>query len=168
MAEKSSNRKLLIVVIAVITIVCACVIALVGTGAYYVSRHVQSDYVTTESAEARFAAARRQLAGKLPLVELRGGDDPVVHHPPVDARPAKINALRALLYNPHDRRLMDLTLPVWLLRMGSGDHLNFVGDNDHFDTRRMHLSFADVERHGPGLIVDGAIEHGALILIWTE
>ena len=168
MARKSSTRTLIIVLIAAVTVVCVVVVALIGTSAYYVSRHVRSDYISADNAEAQFASARQRLSGKLPLIELRGDDDPIVHHPPADARPAPINSVRALLYSPDDRKLMELSLPAWLLRMGSGDHLSFIGDNDHFDSRRLRLTFRDVERHGPGLIVDGTGPHGARILIWTQ
>ena len=168
MADRSSKRTLLTVLIAVITIVCVCVIALVGTGAYYVSRHVQTDYVDTDDAETQIATVRQRLAGKPPLLELRGDDDPIVHRPPADAHPPKITAVRALLYSPPERKLINLRLPVWLLRMGSGDRLSFIDDHHHFDSRRLNLTFADIERHGPGLILDGTVEHGGLILIWTE
>jgi hypothetical protein len=103
-----------------------------------------------------------------PNLELRGDDDPIVHRPPLDARAAPIFRVRALFYSPEERKLVNLTLPVWLLRMGAGDRLSFMDEEYNIDSDRMHLSFADVERHGPGLILDGVGPHQALILIWTE
>ena len=113
-----STKTVLTVVIAAITIVCVMVIALIGTSAYYVSQHVRSDYIGAENAEAQLATVRQRLAGKAPLIELRGEDDPIVHRSPADAKAAPIKNVRALLYSPDDRKLTDLTLPVWLLRMG--------------------------------------------------
>jgi hypothetical protein len=163
-----STKTVLIVLAAAVTIVCVVVVALIGTSAYFVSQHVRSDYVGTENAEAQFAAARQRLAGKSPLLELRGDDEPIIHRPPADAKAAPITVVRALLYSPDERKLVNLSLPAWLLRMGSGDRLRFIGDSDHFDTRHLGLTFADIERHGPGLILDGILEHRSLVLVWTE
>ena len=37
-----------------------------------------------------------------------------------------------------------------------------------FDSNRIQVSFDDVERHGPGLILDGYDRKGSRILIWAE
>lgn len=167
MAGKSAKKTWVAVLIAAIVVVCVVAIALVGVSAYFVARHVRSDFVARESADAEFTAARQRLAGKAALIELRNGDEPIIHRPPADAKAAPITVVRALIYSPDERKLVDISLPVWLLRMSPGGRLTF-GEHGHFGSDRIHFTFQDVERHGPGLILDETDRDGARILIWSE
>ena len=167
MANKSAMKTWVVVLIAAVVLMCVGVIALVAGSAYFVSRHVRTEHVATEGADAQFAAARQRLAGKPALIELREGDEPIIHHPPADAKAAPITVVRALIYDPDERKIVNFSLPAWLLRMAPDGKLSFL-DDEHFDSKRVRFGFSDVERHGPGLILDGTDDHGARILIWSE
>ena len=165
MATSSTKKTWLAILIAVVVLGCVGVIALVAGSAYFVSRHVRSEIVATENADARFAEARQRFAGQSALIELRDGDDPVVRRPPADAKGAPITVVRALIYSPHEGKVIDVSLPAWLLRLAPGDNLSF---RDHFDSQRIRINFEDIDRHGPGLILDGTDSEGARILVWSE
>jgi hypothetical protein len=167
MTEKSAVRTWIAVLIAAIVVVCVGVIALVGGSAYFVARHVSTDFVPADHADERFAAARQRLAGHAALIELRDGDAGVIRRAPAGAKLAPITSVRALIYDPNDGRIVDVSLPVWLLRLAPGGELSFI-EHGHFDTGRIHFTFEDVERHGPGLILDGTDRDGTRILIWSQ
>jgi len=167
MATKGATKTWVVVLVAVIVTVCVAVIALVAGSAYYIAQHVRSEHVATEGAEAQFEGARKRLAGRSALIELREGGDPIIHRPPSGAKAPPITVVRALIYDPDDRKIVNFSLPVWLLRMAPEGKLSFL-DDEHFDQNRVRFSFADIERHGPGLILDGTDDHGAQILIWSE
>ncbi len=169
MAGKSSAKKTWgAILVAAIAIVCVLVVALIGGSAYFIARHVSSQFVSAESADAQFMSARQRLVGQTPLIEMQIGDEPILHRPAADAHRPRIEVLHALIYSTEAGKLVDVSLPMWLLRMSPGNHLSFLDDNAQFDSGRVHLTLEDVERHGPGLILDATDRRGARVLIWAE
>jgi hypothetical protein len=73
--------------------------------------------------------------------------------------------MRVLVYNSREGRLIHLDLPFWLLRLAPGS-LNNASNNFSFDSN--HITVDDIERHGPGLILDARDSRDAQVLIWTE
>jgi hypothetical protein len=53
--------------------------------------------------------------------------------------------------------------------MAPSQHFSFLNDNGiDFDSDRIRLSYQDLERLGPGLILDQKDRHGSQVLVWTE
>lgn len=169
MADKSSTKKTWVaILIAAVAIVGVLAIAVIGGSAYFIARHVRAQFISTDGADAQFESARQHLAGQAPLIEMQAGNEPILHRPAGGAHPAPIEILHALVYSAESRKLVDVSLPMWLLWMSPGNHLSFLHDNAGFDSDRARLTLEDVERHGPGLILDGTGSHGTRILIWAE
>ena len=144
-------------------------LAVVGTAFYVFRQHIDAQFVSKQAAEDEFQDARRQFAGQQPLVEL----SPDRHEPVIHQRtgaPTELRAVRVLAFNPRAGKLVRVSLPFWLVRMTPGRHFNFrsAGDFD-FDSDRVRLTVDDIERAGPGLLLDARDpRNGALILVWTE
>ena len=51
----------------------------VGGTAYFIYRHVHTQFTPTENADRQFAEARARFAGQQPLIEIRKDDEPIVH-----------------------------------------------------------------------------------------
>jgi hypothetical protein len=164
----NTKKTWISILIAVIVIVVALGIALVGGSAYFISRHVRAQFVSTAGAEAQFASARQRFVGQTPLIEMRKGAEPLIHRPAEDAHAAPIEVIHAIVYSPDSRKLVSVNLPLWLLRMAPGKRFSFLDDNVDFDSGRVRLTLDDVERHGPGLILDQADRYGARVLVWAE
>ena len=160
----------------------ATLAAVIGLGVVLFSRYVQTEASDTASAEREFQAVRARLVGQIPFVELRGAQPPVFHRDQVSARP--ITALHALVFSAQDDSLRRFNIPVAALRVISvGGYIRLIdfgmpGDN------RGRLTLADLEQHGPGLIVDvsggavaplaagdalfGTTASNSHVLMWTE
>jgi hypothetical protein len=158
------------IILGVIAVVVVLGIALVGGVAYYISRnvHVRAQFVSTENAEAQFESARQRFVGQTPLIEMRKDGEPLIHRSAEDTHARPIAMIHAMVYSPDSRKLVNVNMPVWLLRMTPGKRFSFLNDDVDFDSGRIHLTFEDVERHGPGLILDQADRMGARILVWAE
>jgi len=151
----------------VILIVMGLVLA--GGSAYFVARHIHAQTVLSLTAEEQLTRGRERFAGQTPLVEIGDDGEPVVHHPPADAERASLTALHALVYSAESGKLITVNVPMWLLRMMPAHRrFMFVSDDIDFDSRREQVTLEDLERHGPGLILDGRARDGARILIWAE
>jgi len=163
------------VVVGIVGLFVLVCVLLIGSGIYMFRQHVQTETASTQDVQDEFEQARKRFAGQQPLVEIRASDRQVlVHKPPEEAeRRTNLQSIRVLAYDPRQGRLVRVDVPVWLARMvmsdrgGSGRRrITIGGDNIEFDAG--NLTFEDVERHGPGLIVDVDDGQGSQVLVWAE
>ena len=62
---------------------------------------------------------------------------------------------------------MVVDVPFWLLRLKSGP-IAFSSYANGFDDRGVKLSVADIERRGPGIVLDVSEPNEGRVLIWAE
>jgi hypothetical protein len=169
-----SNRKTWIsVLIAVVICVGILAVAAVGGTAFFFSRHINTKFVEPANADTEFAQARARFAGQQPLIEMTRGDEPRLHRelvPENGAKAVPLTSLRVLAYDTDAGKLINVSVPFWLLRLAPGNkRLSFLNDNGiDFDSERVRLTLEDLERRGPGLMLDHKDRRGAKVLIWTE
>ena len=117
---------------------------------------------------AQFARARQQFSGQQPLIEVRKGDDAVVHqrsHPRGDAG-RRSSSRCASSRMRHPRRKSSSTS-----RFRSGcsaapsKNFSFINNGIDFDSDRVRLTLEDLERRGPGLILDQTDQRGSQLLV---
>ena len=169
--SESSRKTWVSVLIAAVIIIGMLAITVVGGTAFFFYRHINTQFTPVESAEQQFAEARARFARQQPLIEIKRDEEPVVHHELVAAAHAnaKLESLRVLAYDPDARKLVRVSIPFWLIRLAPSQHFSFLRDNGvDFDSDRVRLTYEDLERLGPGLILDQKDRHGALVLVWTE
>jgi nitrate reductase NapE component len=170
---RSTRRTWVSVLIASVIIVGVLAIAAVGGTAYFFYRHINASFTPPEDADSEFAQARARFAGQQPLIEIRKDDEPILHRevvPKSGGARQPLVSLRVLAYDNRARKLVRISIPFWLLRLApSGKKVSFLNDNGiDFDTDRVHLTLEDLERRGPGLVLDQADRRGSQVLVWTE
>ena len=169
--SQKARRTWVSVLIASVIIVGILAAAAIGGTAFFIYRHVNTQITPNETADAQFAEARARFAGQRPLLELRHGDEPVLHREaiPAEMPEAKLETLRVLAYDTHEEKLVRVSIPFWLLRLAPTRHVSFLSDTGiDFDSDRVRLTLDDLERRGPGLILDQADRRGSHVLVWTE
>ena len=169
--SQNTRRTWVSVLIASVLIVGILAVAAIGGTAFFIYKHVNTQFAPNEKAEAQFAEARARFAGQKPLIEIRKDDEPVLHRDVIPASlPAtKLETLRVLAYDTHEEKLVRVSIPFWLLRLAPTNHVSFLNDTGiDFDSDRVRLTLADLERRGPGLILDQADRRGSHVLVWTE
>jgi hypothetical protein len=167
----SKTKTWISVVIAAVIIVGLLAVSAVGGAAYFIYRHVDTQFTPTENAEKQFADARARFAGQQPLIEIQKDEEAVLHRETIPkTMPAiKLETLRVLAYDTRASKLVNVSIPMWLLRMAPSNKFSFMKDNGiDFDSDRVHISLDDVERRGPGLLLDQADRRGSQVLVWTE
>ncbi len=167
-----SNRQTWIsVLIAGVIVAGVLAVSAVGGTAYFIYRHVHTQIAPAENAEQQFAEARARFSGQQPLIEMRKDDEPLLHREviPTSLPAAKLDTLRVLAYDTRARKLVHVSIPMWLLRMAPSNKFSFMKDNGiDFDSDRVHITLDDIERRGPGLVLDQADRRGSQVLVWTE
>lgn len=171
----SAKKTWISILIAAVIIVGILALAVVGGTAFFIYRHVNATPASTMAADQEFTSARARFAGQPPLIEIRKGEEPLLHRELLPAeRPAnapKLVSLRVLAYDDDSGKLVHVTIPFWLLRMMPSRHLSFLNDERidvDLDAERVRLTLDDLERRGPGLLLDTKDKHGSQVLVWTE
>jgi hypothetical protein len=162
MSRRLSRRDVLITVAVLVT---AAVAAVIGVVLYTVLHGLRVTASSSDVALAEMAVVRSRFTGQAPLVELDfarySGGVHVNRPPPV---PQSVRTLHALAWDGAEHRLVRLTLPLWVMRVAEPKNLMLAAV--HLNDLR--ISVDDIERHGPGLIVDGRTPEGMPVLVWAE
>ena len=165
--DAKTKKTVISVVVAVVLIVGILAAAMVGGTAYFIYRHVSAQFTALDAAEQQFASRRAQFAGQQPLIELTLGEEPVMHREPGNPR-RDLQSLHALVYDSRAGKLTHVDIPGWLLRLMSGGGRIRIANLEAFDDDRDRVTLEDLERHGPGLILDIKRGRGTQVLVWTE
>jgi hypothetical protein len=169
MTSNSTKKTWIAIAIAAVVILIVLGLAVVGGSAYVIARHVHAQVVPSARADEQIAQARARFAGQTPLIEMAEDRDPIVHRAEDGAHGAPIQTLRAMVYNETSHKLVTVNLPMWLLRMmPAGNRFSFIDADGDVGSSRLHITVEDIDRHGPGLILDGHDRAGARVLVWAE
>ena len=160
------------IVLGVVVFVVIVGIGAIGTFGYILYRQMDIQTVATESPEEEFAKARARFEGQVPFVELpgsHGSGEVVVHREQMAKEPTTLTALRVLAWGPQERKLVRLSLPMWLLRLTGRHGVQLSNRDTPFGAdMRLNVTTDELERHGPGLILDYTTPGGERILVWAE
>jgi hypothetical protein len=151
--------------LAGIALVVIGFVALAGTGAYFVLRNLDTRSATEAETLREFDAVRARFGARQPLVEItnpQAGDIRInrLVHP--EGRRA--NTLHVVTWNADDGEVFRTSVPVWLMRFSSLNILSTLG----VAPEKFSLTVQDVQRYGPGTVVDYRRPGQSHVLIWVE
>ena len=150
--------------------VCVLVmIGIAGTGVYFVSQHINAKRTSSTDALRQFEDARASFKGKPPLLELDrlGHPREVKRTESMPTSPVKPTDLVILAWNPDHGRIVQISLPFWLLHVGRRKVDLFENTND-FDFDRLNIDVNELERIGPAFVLDYTTTKGERVLVWTR
>ena len=163
------NKTWLWILLGLVAIGVVGCFTLVGTGVYVVRKNMKVTPATAESAQDEFARVRAQFADQEPLVQITGSEHAT---PDLEQRlrdapkaPEPISAMHVMVWEEKEGRVVRVSLPMWLIRMGNRD--SFKVDAGGASIERIRISPQDLERLGPTLLVDHR-DRRSRVLVWTE
>lgn len=163
------TKTWLAIVLGVLGVITILGIAAVGGTAYYIYSHIRQEQIGAEQVDDRFARERARFTGQQPLVDIVDRDEVRINRPDAPRTDGgRPRTLHVLVYDRKDGRLVNVDVPFWLIRMMPSGRVSMRDRGINFDSERLHLNAEDLERHGPGLVLDERDLDGAQILIWTE
>ncbi len=169
--ERKTKNWLLIILGVVILLVVLGVVAVVGFG-YYMYRQMNVTTSTSGDLEQQFTEIQSRFSGQVPYVEGSFVDDEsniVVHHELEKATRTKLQYLHVAIYDPREHRVIQMRLPFWLLRLGGNNPINLRGHTGlDFGGASLKVTTEDLERRGPGLILDTKGRRDEHIIAWSE
>jgi hypothetical protein len=167
MAKKRNWALIIISVGAFLIIVVGGGLAVVG---YYVAQQFSLQQETGMSPEDGAKAmdqARAKFKGQTPFVEIGADGEAIVHREQEGQTRQRLTALQIVGFEGRGRQgVFRLKMPFWVVTMGSRRNLR-VSRPDGREIE-LHITAEDLERRGPGLILDRTDERGRQIIVWTE
>jgi hypothetical protein len=138
---------------------------------FSVVRHLEVRPVSTAAAEQEYGRLRDRFAGQTPLLEIdRDRPEQIrINRSAERISQAGISTIHICAWNPRESKIVKLDLPLWLLRLRPNSesiHWNWSGNE--LNLENLNVTVEDVERRGPGLILNFEGRHGERVLLWSE
>jgi len=151
----------------------AIFVVLVGAGliagfAFMVSRQVQVQELAPAAGQEEFERLLAGVAGQKPFIEMPDGDVDrmVVHRELATRETGSVSRLCLRIWSPRDRHLVRVDLPFWLLRLTGNRSVRF--DAGSHGAVRLRVTPEDIDKRGPGLVLNTVLPDGERLLVWSE
>ena len=166
----ADRRRWVQVGVAAIAMLAVAALAIVGGTMVFIYRHVRSEVVPAATAEERIASARARFGSSQPFLRVGGERGTVVNgREPAAGSQEALATLRALAYDSTARKLVDISIPFWLLRLVPNGRISLDASTGiDFGAERVSVNLAALEGLGPGLVLDHSAPSGTTLLVWTE
>jgi hypothetical protein len=127
-----------------------------------------SENMSQSSADAQFEAIRAKFAGQQPLIEMRDGKPQYVVERASESGNGKLlSTMHIVAFDQDEGKVVNFSLPFWILRMKSGP-IRISAYQQGWDDHGVSFRIEDIEKHGPGIIVDHKERDEGRVLIWAE
>jgi hypothetical protein len=140
-------------------------LAISGTGAYFVLRHLNIGNATEATATKDFDAIHSRFANRPHLIEVvdAGSRNFKINRPSQpDGRP--VNTLHVMTWKQEDGEVFRTEVPIWLMRFSMVNVLSHLG----VAPERFRLTVQDLQDFGPGIVVDYRKPGDSRVLLWLE
>jgi hypothetical protein len=145
-------------------------VAFFGIVAFVVMRSLDIKPASAESAEHEYAELRNRFQGKPALIEVDPNnlESLKVNRRPESTSAARVDRVQIFGWAPREKKVFRLALPLWLLRLkANGGAVAWEWGQD-VRIENLNVTVEDIERQGPGLILDFEDRKGNRVLVWSE
>lgn len=162
------KRTWLWIILACIGVCVIAMFVIAGAGMYFVMKHINVAKSTSADALRSFDEARKVFKDQQPLFIIDSREQPKLARPLTDipSSTTKAENLWILAWDPDEEKLVKLSLPMWLVRMGK--QKMDVTSGGGFDLERLNIDWRELDRIGPVLVFDLKSSRGERVLIWTR
>ena len=161
---KRRNRNILLAVVGVFAFL---LIVVVAVGAWFFTSVLDTVPADAAAAERAVEGVRERFGGVTPVMEFRDREMVLLRERPQTPPAVDVRSVRVLAWDPEHERLVQLTLPMWALRM-SDNPIRVSINAGEIVRLDMSLTAEDIARYGSTLLVDHAGAAGARVIAWTE
>ena len=139
--------------------------ALAGTAAYFVLRHMEKRAGSEAQAVQTIDSIKARFGSRPPLVEVVDPQKAAVRiNRPVEATAPPVDTVHVISWKSDTGELSRTEFPLWLMRFSSVNIAAQLG----IAPERFRLTVSDVERYGPGIVVDYGVQGAFHLLVWVD
>jgi hypothetical protein len=140
--------------------------AIIAVTAYF-SQNVVVNSSNRSQAEDEFDKIKQRFKGQAPLVEMREGVAVRSNARPPSTSGGHLTTLHILAWDSDDEKLAAVNVPWWVIRLKSGP-IRFSTYTAGLDDEGVKLTPDDIERGGPGIILEATGRRGERVLLWAD
>ena len=166
MAKKTSWAVIIVGISAFLLVVGVVLVGVVGY-VIYQQFAIQAKTATEGSADEEFAKIVATFEGQKPYLVIKDGE-PVVTEAPAASPGKPVEALHIIIWDPDEQKVVKLNMPFWLLRMTKGQPIKISANDEPGEAMQLKITVEDLERRGPGLILDHKEATGQRVLVWAQ
>jgi hypothetical protein len=133
----------------------------------WVRDHLTIEAATDSGADGAFQEVRQRYSDRAPLLEMHGTSVARQNPPPTGAPRTTLTTLHVLAWDAREERLARFDIPFWFLRLKETP-IRFGTYATGLDELKISLTPEEIERYGPGIIVDISREGRDRALLWVE
>jgi hypothetical protein len=168
---KRTKRSGLVFIVAAVGTVATIA---AGSGFWFVVRHRESTPASAAIADAEFTQIRSRFAHQRPLIDMAIRQSVDIATPTAAA--TSLRTFHTVVFDTRGReRIVRISVPYWFARRYARHHgqfrwlgeLTFLDDTE-FDPEAIVVSLDQLERRGPGLVVDYRRPSGGQFISWVD
>ncbi len=165
----ASRKTWIWILVGTASVGTVALLTVAGAGIYFVSQHVHTNRSTNPEALHAFDTALARFPHQRPLYDVDAANHPKLTRSlaGMPTSPVTPTTLVVLAWDPEGGRLIRMSLPFWLLRVGQ-QRIHVSSHEGGFDLERLDLDLDELERIGPTLVLDYRNEDGTRVLLWTN
>ena len=155
----------------VLWLVAAGVIAMVaiaGSVSVVVWRHTSVTKPAAADADTAFSSIRERYKGRAPLIQIKNPTSPMmdvrINRLPSNAPQQNVRHFHVIVWDSRKGTFVRSSVPVWWMTFNANNVLTNLG----VPLGGYNLSVQDVQRYGPGIIIDFQPPGGGHMLVWVE
>ena len=142
----------------------ACILVLAGTGAYFVLKNLERQNAPEAAALSEIETIRTRFGSRPPLIEMLDARMANVRVNRLVGSGARVTTFHAINWTAEEGEIVRMEAPLWLMRFSSLNLLSQLG----IAPARIRLTVQDVERYGPGIVVDYSQPGKIRVFVWVD
>jgi hypothetical protein len=150
--------------VGVFAVIAVAVLALAATGAYFVLRHTEKRAGSEADAAQTIDAVKARFGSRPPLIEIDPEKADIRINRPVEASATPVDTIHVINWKGDTGELIRTDVPLWLMRFSTLNIASQLG----IAPEKFRLTVADVERYGPGIVVDSGSRGAFRVLVWVD
>ncbi|HYN10196.1 MAG TPA: hypothetical protein VES67_22610 [Vicinamibacterales bacterium] len=165
----ASRRKWIWIVVIFLGVCVIALMAVAGAGVYFVANHFDMKASSSTDAGRSFEEIKATFKEQKPLFEIDSFERAKAVRPIEDLPTSSVKPhnLWIQAWDPDEERLVKISLPFWLLRLGKRK-VDFAHGGEGFDLDRLNIDVRELERIGPVIVIDVRSPRGERVLLWTQ
>ena len=166
--QPAKKRRWIPIVVGVLFVLFILAIGGVIFTVSFLRQNMTVSEMSETSAEDEFDKVRARFAGQQPLIQMIDGKAQYVDERAAPSSPAgPLKSMHVMAWDDEEQKLVTFSLPFWLLRMKSGP-IRLSAYSQGWDDRGVSFRVEDLEKHGPGLLLDVNEPNEGRVIIWAE
>jgi len=166
-----ATRKWVPIVVGIVIFVVIVGLGLIGSCVYFIRQQVSVETFSRTTGAEEFEKLRAKMAGQQAFIVLPGEDSdaqPVVNRELAKNPTGGVKTVHVRVWIPREGKLVKLDLPMWTLRLMGSQPITFHTGDTAFGGVSLKVTAEDIDRRGPGLLLDHTERRGERLLVWSE